>query len=505
MGKMTVMNLKSRRGVPRTLLIGAVAGAILAGPSAWARPAPESFADLAEQVTPAVVNISIERDLAQAEGSAPQAERGLPDLDDPSVREFFERFFGRDWAERMPGQPRPDHRGRTQALGSGFIVDAEGFVVTNNHVIDEASQITVTMTDGRSLEAELIGGDKRTDLALLKVEAEAPLPFVKMGDSDAVRVGDWVMAVGNPFGLGGTVTAGIVSARGRDLQGGSLIDFLQIDASINRGNSGGPAFNGEGQVIGVNTAIFSPNGGSVGIGFAIPSNEARQVIAQLRDHGRVERGWLGVRIQPVTPELAEGLDLDEPRGALVASVQADSPAVAAGLEAGDVVLAWDGQEVEEFKDLSRLVAATAAGETVQVALWRKGAERSVSVVTGSPPEEASVAALDDEHRPEKDGLQRPAGTGLTLSDLSPEHRERFRLDEALEGALIVEVDSSSGAAELGLRPGDVILSVAQETVASAADAAEAIDEARADGRKVVTLLASRQGTTSFFALRLEQA
>jgi serine protease Do len=483
-------------------MIGAVAGAILAGPvaSAWARPAPESFADLAEKVTPAVVNISIERDLAQAEGSGPQAERGMPDMDDPGVREFFERFFGRDWAERMPGQPRPGHRGPARALGSGFIIDAEGFVVTNA----EASEITVTMTDGRSFEAELIGGDKRTDLALLKVEAEAPLPFVNLGDSDAVRVGDWVMAIGNPFGLGGTVTAGIVSARGRDLQGGSLVDFLQIDASINRGNSGGPAFSAEGEVIGVNTAIFSPNGGSVGIGFAIPANVASQVIAQLREHGKVDRGWLGVRIQPVTPELAEGLDLGEPRGALVASVQADSPAAAAGLEAGDVVLAWDGQDVEEFKDLSRLVAATEAGETVQVALWRKGQEKSVSVVTGSLPEEAAVAALEDEPRPEADGLQRPAGTGLTLTDLSPEQRERFRLEEDLEGALIVEVDSSSGAAEQGLRPGDVILSIAQETVASAADAAEAIDEARADGRKVVALLDSRQGTTSFFALRLEE-
>jgi serine protease Do len=487
-------------------MIGAVAGAILAGPvaSAWARPAPESFADLAEKVTPAVVNISIERDLAQAEGSGPQAERGMPDMDDPGVREFFERFFGRDWAERMPGQPRPGHRGPARALGSGFIIDAEGFVVTNNHVVAEASEITVTMTDGRSFEAELIGGDQRTDLALLKVEAEAPLPFVAMGDSDAVRVGDWVMAIGNPFGLGGTVTAGIVSARGRDLQGGSLVDFLQIDASINRGNSGGPAFNGEGQVIGVNTAIYSPNGGSVGIGFAIPANLASQVVAQLREHGKVDRGWLGVRIQPVTPELAEGLDLDEPRGALVASVQADSPAAAAGLEAGDVVLAWDGQDVDEFKDLSRLVAATEAGETVQVALWRKGQEKSVSVVTGSLPEEAAVAALEDESHPEADGLEKPAGTGLTLTDLSPEQRERFRLEADLEGALIVEVDASSGAAEEGLRPGDVILSVAQETVASAADAAEAIDEARADGRKVVTLLASRQGTTSFFALRLEE-
>jgi len=503
------MTLRSGRGLSRALLIGAVAGAILAGPvaSAWARPAPESFADLAEQVTPAVVNISIERDLAKAEGSGSMGEHGMPNMpnmEDPSVQEFFERFFGRDWAKRMPGQRRPGHRGPARVLGSGFIIDAEGFVVTNNHVVEDAAKITVTLTDGRSFEAELIGRDQRTDLALLKVEAEAPLPFVKLGDSDAVRVGDWVMAVGNPFGLGGTVTAGIVSARGRDLQGGSLIDFLQIDASINRGNSGGPAFSAEGEVIGVNTAIYSPTGGSVGIGFAIPSNVASQVVAELREHGRVERGWLGVRIQPVTPELAEGLDLDEPRGALIASVQADSPAAAAGLETGDVVLAWDGQEVEAFKDLSRLVAATTAGETVQVALWRKGTETSVSVVTGELPEEAKVAALDDEPRPEKDGLQRPAGTGLTLTDLSPEHRERFRLEEGLEGALIVEVDSSSGAAEQGLRPGDVILSIAQETVESAADAAEAIDEARAEGRKVVTLLASRQGTTSFFALRLEE-
>ncbi len=478
----------------------ALAAVVAATPAAFARSAPESFADLAEQVVPAVVTVKIVQKAAPR-SSTFEGERQMPFPPGSPYRDFFERFFDRDEFQgqrpRMPQAP-------TTGVGSGFILDTDGTIVTNNHVVAGAKEIEVTLKDGQAFEAELIGRDEKTDLAILKIESEDPLPSVDFGDSDKVRVGDWVMAVGNPFGLGGTVTAGIVSARGRDLAGGTLIDFLQIDAAINRGNSGGPAFNSNGEVVGINTAIFSPNGGNVGIGFAIPSNLAKQVVAQLREHGTVERGWLGVRIQPVTPEMAEALSLDEPRGALVASIEEDSPAAEAGLEAGDVILGWDGRDVERFKDLSRLVAATRAGDEVKVEVWRKEKARTLSVTTGKMPSTQRMAALD---KPSKkaSGSEELPGTGLTVADLTPDLRERFGIDEELTGVLITGVEDFSAAAEQGLRPGDVIASVSMEPVATAQETAERLQELRKAEKEFAMIMVTRQGTETFFALRLADA
>ena len=382
-----------RRNFASTALV--IGLAATAASQAWAHPATESFADLAAEVSPAVVNISVEAERPAVSSESPE-ERFRQFSPDSPFRDFLERFFG----DQIPDlDRRGEHPGpRSVSAGSGFIVDADGYVVTNNHVVAQADEITVTLSDGESYDATLVGGDERSDLALLKIEVDKSLPTVAFGDSDSVRPGDWVMAVGNPFGLGGTVTTGIVSARGRALPGGALIDYMQIDAPINRGNSGGPSFNVEGEVIGVNTAIFSPNGGSVGIGFAIPSKLAKSVVAELRETGFVERGWLGVQIQQVTPDIAEGLGLESPRGALVASLLENGPAEAAGLQAGDVILSWDGQAVAKMRDLPRLVADTAADKTVTVALWRDRAETTLQVTTDSMPDEKQQAAVS------KDGL-----------------------------------------------------------------------------------------------------
>ena len=484
--------------------LGALAllAALAVATAATARPVPRSFADLVEQVAPAVVTIS-----TLQKGAAETSEPGgkgfdLPVPPDSPLRDFFERHFDEDGLGRAPRLGGPQRQ--VNGVGSGFILDPEGYVVTNNHVVAGAEEVKVTLKDGRSYPAELVGRDEKTDLALLKIEAGEPLPAVAFGDSEGVRVGDWVMAVGNPFGLGGTVTAGIVSARGRDLAGGTLIDFLQIDAAINRGNSGGPAFNGEGQVIGINTAIFSPNGGSVGIGFAIPSNLARQVIAELREKGQVERGWLGVRIQPVTPELAEGLGLEEPHGALIASVEPGGPADRAGLRAGDVITAWDGKTVERFKDLPRLVALTPAGRETEVTLWRDETETTHSVVTGTMPQDDRIAARDPAPRAPDSGTIVP-GTGLKLATLTPELRERFGIRGDIEGVVVLAVADYSAAADQGIRPGDVIGSIALEPVATATEAAARVEALRADGQAVVMLMVQRGGNESFFALRLADA
>ncbi len=486
-----------RPGRAAAALALAVALAAAAPSALSARPTPESFADLAAEVSPAVVNISVER---QPAGQvAFDDHEATPMEPDGPFREFMERFFGRQAPEfgmphRMPGPQR------MTALGSGFLIDPEGYVVTNSHVIQGAARMTVTLEDGRELEGELVGSDPRSDLALIKVEAGEPLPFVSFGDSDAVRVGDWVMTVGNPFGLGGTVTAGIVSARGRDLRGGSLVDYLQIDAPINQGNSGGPAFNGDGQVVGVNTAIYSPNGGNIGIGFAIPSNTAKQVVDDLRRYGEVKRGWLGVAIQPVTPDIAEGFGLATPRGALVTTVEPDSPAAAAGLKAGDVVLAWDGKPVEKLKDLPRLVAATQAGVEVAVTLWRGGRETEVTVVTGASRPQR-LAALEN-GEPSATVLR---DAGLSVVELTPERRQRLGLDDRTEGVLVAEIEPGSQAMKAGLRPGDLIREAAQEPVSSTAQLQDKLAASRAAGKRVVPLLVTRGGDSRFVALAVGQA
>jgi serine protease Do len=459
---------------------------------------PDSFADLAEEVSPAVVGVVVEQEF---QGVTFEGETPHPFGPNSPYREFFERFFG----DQFTGFPEPEgERGerehRRTGLGSGFIIDPSGYIVTNNHVVGDAIEIMVTLDDGSELEAELIGRDRRTDLALLKVEADEPLPAVGFGDSDGIRVGDWVMAVGNPFGFGGTVTVGVVSARGRDLRGGTLVDFLQVDAPINRGNSGGPTFNLDGEVIGINTAIFSPNGGNVGIGFAIPANTAKRIIDDLKDDGQVSRGWLGVRIQPVTDEIAEGFGLEEAKGALVAKVEADSPAAEAGLKAGDVILEWNGTQVERFKDLSRAVAETRAGKEVEVVLWRGGREETVMVETGHFDEE-QIAALEQKG---KAGEARDmSDVGLKVAELDDETRAQLGLDEGTKGVLVTGVERGSAAAQAGIRRGDVIESVALRETTSAKALREAIEGAQEEGKNLVPLLINRRGEQTFVTLGIQ--
>jgi serine protease Do len=462
---------------------------VLAGQAAFARTAPESFADLAEKLLPSVVNISTSQTIRGDRNRGPgfQVPPGSP------FEEFFKEFFDR---QREQNRPR-----RATSLGSGFIVDSAGYIVTNNHVISEADEINVILHDNTTLQAEIVGRDPKTDLALLKVESDAPLVGLDWGDSDVMRVGDWVLAIGNPFGLGGTVTAGIVSARERDINAGPYDDFLQTDASINRGNSGGPMFDLNGHVIGINTAIFSPSGGSVGIGFAIPSNLAKPVIDQLRKYGRTRRGWLGVRIQMVTDEIAESLGLGEPRGALVASVTKEGPSEQAKIQPGDVILTFDNRPVKEMRELPRMVAETDIGKAVDVTVWRDEAEVQLQVTLGEL-EEAEAAALTETESgaPETDTFD---DLGLVLSDVSSELREQYELGEDVKGVVITDVAEDSPAGQKGLRPGDVIVEVGQEEVASPSDVAQRIKEARDSGRKSVLMLVDRQGDLRFVAIRID--
>ena len=500
---MTASLTLDKRVLQRVILPGALAAAMATAASgiAHARPAPESFADIAARVGPAVVNIATDRGSAPAmlekPGDTPQfSPFGQPE---GQFREFMERFFGRAMPDfRFGGPMRPDHR--MSAVGSGFIVDADGHLVTNNHVIAGARSIRVRLHDGDTFDAKLVGGDAKTDLALLKIDAGRPLPFVEFGDSDRIRAGDWVMTIGNPFGLGGSVTAGIVSARGRDLRGGSLVDFLQIDAPINQGNSGGPAFDASGKVIGVNASIYSPTGGNVGIGFAIPSNDAKRVIAALKADGRIERGWLGVQIQPVTPDIAESLGMKDATGALVASVVETGPARDAGLQQGDIITGWDGAAVGKFRELPRLVAGTEAGKVVELAILREGKPMTLSVTTGLMPAAEKVASLPA--KPAKEGL---AGTGITVADIDPAARSRFGLGESAKGALVRHVESDSPAWSRGIRAGDVIERVTYTPVGSAADAVKAVERVREDGRKAVLLTIDRKGEDRIVAVRFADA
>ncbi|MDE0060590.1 MAG: Do family serine endopeptidase [Defluviicoccus sp.] len=501
---MTATLTFDKRVLHRVVLPGALAAAMATAASgiAHARPAPESFADIAARVGPAVVNIATDRGAAPAMLEKPgDMPKFSPFFNAPEgqFREFMERFFGRSMPDfRFGGPMRPDHR--MSAVGSGFIVDEDGHVVTNNHVVAGARSIRVRLHDGDTFDAKLVGGDAKTDLALLKIDAGRPLPFVEFGDSDRIRAGDWVMTIGNPFGLGGSVTAGIVSARGRDLRGGSLVDFLQIDAPINQGNSGGPAFDATGKVIGVNASIYSPTGGNVGIGFAIPSNDAKRVIAGLKADGKIERGWLGVQIQPVTPDIAESLGMKDATGALVASLAETGPARDAGLEQGDIITKWDGAAVEKFRDLPRLVAGTEAGKVVELAILREGKAMTLSVTTGLMPTAQKVASAPA--KPAREGL---AGTGITVADIDPAARSRFGLDEAASGALIRHVESDSPAWSRGIRAGDVIERVTYTPVKSAADAVEAVEQVRKDGRKAVLLTIDRKGEDRIVAVRFADA
>ena len=457
--------------------------------AAQARSAPESFADMVEKLLPTVVNIQTRQTIDG--GQAEQFE------------EFFKEFFERRGEGGEGGEPPPQQR-RGSSLGSGFIIDPTGYIVTNHHVIAEADEVEVVLSDGTSLNAVIVGSDKDTDLALLKVEASRALPATTWGDSDSTRIGDWVVAIGNPFGLGGTVTAGIVSARQRDINAGRYDNFLQTDAAINKGNSGGPMFNLDGEVIGVNTAIFSPSGGSVGIGFATPSSMAKKIIAQLRDTGEVRRGWLGVRIQNVTDELAEGLRLDRARGALVAAVTEGGPAEEAGIAQGDVILEFNGREVTEMRRLPAMVAETAVGSTVDVTVWRRDGEKKMRVRVGELEAE-QLAAASPTDTPREAQPSDMESLGLALGTITPELRTRFSLDEATKGVVITEVKDGSASAEKGLRAGDVIVEVDQEEVATPSDVVDKVERAKSEGYRVVTLLVFRQGDFQWIAVRIDQS
>ena len=465
-----------------------------AGPlAAQQLPPAEGFGDLVEEVAPAVVNISTSRQVNGVEGPEfplPQFPPGSP------FEEFFREFFDR---EQRPdrGQPR-----ETFSLGSGFIIDAEGYVVTNNHVIAEADEITVILSDESEYPATLIGRDPKTDLALLKIERDEPFPFVEWADSDEIRVGDWMIAIGNPFGLGSTVTAGIISARGRDIRAGPYDDFIQVDAAINRGNSGGPSFTLDGRVFGVNTAIFSPSGGNVGIGFAIPSNLAQPVIASLRDTGRVARGWLGVRIQSVTPEIAESLGLPDAEGALVASVTPGGPAAESDIRPGDVIVSFDGQKIERMRGLPRIVAETEIGKEVVVDIWRRGETAQVNVTLGELPSDEELAQMGV-GTTEAPSVARAeiSSLGLTVAALTPELRETLEVPAESEGLVIIEVAPGGPAAAEELRPGDVVVDVDQNAVVSPPEMVAAINQAQSEGRPSILLLVDRQGDHRFVVLR----
>ena len=462
---------------------------------AAARGAPESFADLAERLLPAVVNIS------STQVQKKNTEKGSPEIprfpEGSPFQDFFKEFFDR--------QQREAPQRRASSLGSGFIIDSSGLVVTNNHVIADADEITVTLHDDTKLEAELVGRDPKTDLALLRVKPKKPLVAVPFGDSSKTRVGDWVVAIGNPFGLGGTVTAGIVSARQRDINSGPYDDFIQTDASINRGNSGGPMFNLAGEVIGINTAIFSPSGGSVGIGFAIPANLARPIIEQLQTFGKARRGWLGVRIQSVTDEIAQSLGMEKATGALVASVTKDGPAEKYNIKVGDVILKFDNKVVGEMRRLPRIVAETTVGKAVNVDVWRKGKPFRLQITLGEFPEDdAKLASVAPAQKQETAKALTIGELGMTLSVLTPGLREQFKLEEGAKGVVITEVAPTGPAGEKRIPVGAIVRKIGpdQEVVTSPAQVQAKVKQAMKAKLNTILVLIETGGTQRFVALNI---
>ncbi|WP_394690090.1 DegQ family serine endoprotease [Hoeflea sp.] len=456
---------------------------------------PASVADLAEGLLDAVVNISTSQRVGGGGGSQPRmrAPDGSP------FQDFFDEFF----SDRENQGPR---NRRVSSLGSGFVIDAEdGIIVTNNHVIEGADDIEVNFADGSKLKAELVGADPKTDLAVLKVEPDKPLTEVPFGDSDRMRIGDWVMAIGNPFGLGGTVTVGIISARGRDINSGPYDNFIQTDAAINPGNSGGPLINMNGEVIGINTAIISPSGGSIGIGFAVPTELAVNVIDQLREFGETRRGWLGVRIQPVTDDIAESLGMDEAMGALVAGIIRGGPVDDGSIEVGDVIVRFDGKTVETMRDLPRVVAESPVGKAVDVVVIRNGEEVTVKVTLGRLEDSEQVASAETEGGDSTADL--PATLeilGMTLAELDDEGRQQFDIADTVEGVVITEVDPDSAAAEKRIEPGDVIVEIAQETVSTPEDVRTRIEALKEDGRRnALLMLSGKTGELRFVTVRMD--
>jgi serine protease Do len=462
----------------------------------------QSFAPLVKRVSPAVVNISVtQKAAADAMVEEPDAapEPGFPGSPfDEMLRRFFEQ-------QNPGGQHRlfpqnPENQARRIALGSGFIIDPSGIVVTNSHVIGNASKVEVTLQDDEKYTAKIIGRDPKTDIAVLKIKADKPLPYVTFGDSSAAQVGDWVMAVGNPFGLGGTVTTGIISARGRDIHSGPFDDFLQIDAPINRGNSGGPTFNLDGQVVGINTAIYSPNGGSVGIGFAVPSNVAKTVVAQLEEHGKVSRGWLGVQIQEVTPAIAASLGLQGEHGALVAVVTPNSPGAHAGLKQGDVVLSFNGNEVGRLRDLPRMVASAAPDTNAKLKVWRNGRTVELQATLGELPNTELMASASGAL--EEDQSTSAAALGMHFAPLTNQARRELHIAKDVQGVLVSKVDSGSAAEEVGLSQGDVIVAIDQQPVKTPNEAATKLKETAASAKKSALILLNRHGVTQYVGVNL---
>jgi serine protease Do len=492
----------------RPALLGlAVALAVTAPASARG---PEGVADVAEKVIDSVVNISTTQtvDAKGDDKSGEKSEGGrgaMPQLPPGSpFEEFFDDFFKNKRGGDGKGGPGMAQPRKTNSLGSGFIVDSSGIVVTNNHVIADADEITVIQNDGTKTKATLIGVDKKTDLAVLKFTPAKPVTAVKFGDSTKLRLGEWVIAIGNPFSLGGTVTAGIVSAINRDINSGPYDSYIQTDAAINRGNSGGPLFNLDGEVIGVNTLIISPSGGSIGIGFAVPSKTVSVVVDQLRQFGELRRGWLGVRIQQVTDEIAESLNIKPARGALIAGIDDKGPAKPAGIEPGDVVVKFDGKDIKEPKDLSRTVADTAVGKAVDVVIIRKGQEviKQVTLARLEENEKPTPASVKTEVQPEKPVTQK--ALGLDLAGLSKDLRAKYKIKDSVKGVVVTGVDGNSDAAEKRLSAGDVIVEVAQESVANAGDVKKRVDALKKDGKKSVLLLvANGDGEVRFVALSLQ--
>lgn len=483
------------RPILRPITAFAVVVGLASAPApAVARAAPESFADLAESLIDSVVNISTSQNAPAASDKAvpaPQAPEGSP-FDD-----FFDEFFNK----RGPGAPQS----RKQAsLGSGFVIDAGGIVVTNNHVIDGADEITVNFNDGSKLTAELVGKDTKTDLAVLRVKPPKPLRAVKFGDAEKLRVGDWVLAIGNPFGLGGSVSAGIVSARNRNINAGPYDNFIQTDAAINRGNSGGPLFDMNGDVVGINTAIISPSGGSIGIGFSVPSTIARPVVDQLLSYGETRRGFIGARVQSVTDDIAGSLGVaGQDKGALIAGVTPGSPAEKGGLQAGDVVLVFDGKRIREMRDLLRIVADTPADREVEVKVWRKGKEETLKVVVGR---------LEEDNKPKPATLKAPAdeepktasALGLSFTSISDELRLKFGLKPEAKGLVITQVDEGSKAQENKIEPGDQLVEITGQSVSTPAEALKRLEELKKDGKKVALLLLSNKaGDVRFVAAPID--
>ena len=469
--------------------------------------APVGFADIVEKVKPAVISVRVKSEV----GPQLSSDRELPFPKGSPMEQFFKRFGSPDGAPNGP-------RGRNQVSGqgSGFLISADGYAVTNNHVVEKASTVEVAFDDGKTYSAKVIGTDPRTDLALIKIEGGS-FPFVKLADTTP-RIGDWVLAVGNPFGLGGTVTAGIVSARGRDIGAGPYDDFLQIDAPVNKGNSGGPTFDVNGTVIGVNTAIYSPSGGSVGIAFAIPAETVKTVVAQLKDKGAVSRGWIGVQIQPVTKEIAESLGLKSDEGALVAEPQKDSPAMKAGIEAGDVIVSVDGTRLKDARELSRRIGGMAPGANIKLGMIRKGAEKTVTLTLGELPNQMEARAERPELRQDRDfdrdaepkrDRRRDRSEQRSDRDMPAADGPRLGLSLATgggePGVVIADIDPNGPAADFGFRPGDVILDVAGKSVATPAEVRKALADARADGKRSVLMRVKSERGTRFVAVPLARA